>query len=249
MANAKEQLQEKIYDLVKDAGLVRVLEAGCGARGHMDFGERQRISGIDISVRQLERNDYLGEKIVGDIQEYDLTGKGYDFIVCWDVMEHLSRPADALENMWKGLRDGGYLVLAMPNLYSVKGLITKFTPYILHVWFYRYIMGDKRDADEFDQFPTYLRRAMAPGPLCRFAGKLRMEVVHLRLYEGPVQENLRKKSRLLNWGFDWIEMLSKLLTFGRIDMTHSDYIVIFKKVPSRPDSARSGRMQDAMRVP
>ena len=40
------------------------------------------------------------------------------------------------------LRPGGRAVLALPNILSLKGLVTRFTPWWFHVWVYRRVLGD-----------------------------------------------------------------------------------------------------------
>jgi hypothetical protein len=44
------------------------------------------------------------------------------------VIEHLPEPTKALDRLIAALNLGGGLVLAFPNLWSLKGLVTKFTP-------------------------------------------------------------------------------------------------------------------------
>jgi len=141
----------------------------------------------------LRRNAHLDEKILGDIQTYRWPVPRFDAVVCGDVPEHLPRPTAALDNLFDAVKPGGIVVLAFPNLYSLKGLVTKLTPFFVHVWFYR-LTGDHRPLDEFDQFPTYLRTSMVPTRVLRRGQERGFSVVYFRLYEGPVQTDLRRRS-------------------------------------------------------
>ena len=75
---------------------VRVLEAGCGSASNLKLGEQVWLVGIDISEKQLARNTVLREKIHADIQRYAFPAESFDAIICWDVLEHLSKPELAL---------------------------------------------------------------------------------------------------------------------------------------------------------
>ncbi len=64
--------------------------------------------------------------------------------------------------MRRALKPDGIMVLALPNLMSVKGLVTKFTPHAFHTWFYRRVYRSaKTGEDDEGPFPTYFRRAVS----------------------------------------------------------------------------------------
>src|SRR5215469_10920312 len=87
---------QDLVDKQLDGRAVRLLEAGCGSASHIHFGSDIWITGIDISQKQLDRHLSLNEKILGDIQRYDLAPRSFDAIICWDVLEHLQQPNLAL---------------------------------------------------------------------------------------------------------------------------------------------------------
>jgi 2-polyprenyl-3-methyl-5-hydroxy-6-metoxy-1,4-benzoquinol methylase len=74
----------------------QVLEVGCGSNSQLKFTKSNEVTGIDISKDQLERNSYLKNKILGDIQTYNFESKKYDLVICWDVLEHLDKPKMAI---------------------------------------------------------------------------------------------------------------------------------------------------------
>jgi 2-polyprenyl-3-methyl-5-hydroxy-6-metoxy-1,4-benzoquinol methylase len=210
----------------------RVMEAGCGSLSRVQLPQGRHLVGIDISQRQLDRNTQLNEKILGDLQSFPLPTKGFDLVLCWDVIEHLPDPTKALERMASTLNPGGAMVLAFPNLWSLKGLVTKFTPYGIHALFYKYIIGDKRSSAEWDQFPTYFRYAIAPPQLRQWARDHGLDIAFEETYEGPVQTHMRGRSRLMDLGFGALGLVSRALTFGALDLGLSDTIMVLRK-PAR----------------
>jgi 2-polyprenyl-3-methyl-5-hydroxy-6-metoxy-1,4-benzoquinol methylase len=206
----------------------RVLEAGCGSLSRIDLPSGRRLIGIDVEQRQLDRNDSLDEKILGDLQDFDPPQPGFDLILCWDVIEHLPEPTKALECLTAALNPGGGLVLAFPNLWSLKGLVTKFTPYGVHAFFYRYVVGDRRRDEEWDQFPTFFRASIAPDKLREWSEEQGLEVVYQETYEGPVQTGLRSRNRWLDRSFALLGVVSRLFSFGRLDLGLSDCILVLQ---------------------
>jgi SAM-dependent methyltransferase len=237
VSSAIAKAQEVIDSLLARAGTVAVLEAGCGSTSRVRLPQRSTLTGIDISAQQLARNPQLDLRIQGDLQTHDWCGRAFDLVVCWDVLEHLARPADALARMLAAVAPGGVVLLALPNLYSIKGLVTKFTPYGFHVWFYRHVMGDRSPREEFGQFPTYLRRDIGPARLATLARAAGFTVRHLELYEGPVQADLRARNRFADACFALAGMLGRVLSAGRYDPNRTDMIVVLQR---RPRSQASG---------
>ncbi|MGV3709071.1 MAG: class I SAM-dependent methyltransferase [Gemmatimonas sp.] len=228
-AKAAELAAQRIVDdFVKSRPAPRVLEAGCGSRTYLSLPDDSFLVGIDISAAQLARDTRLDQKIEGDLQKHDFGSQQFDIIICWYVMEHLPDPASALRNMSRALAPGGLLIFAVPNLWSVKGLVTRFTPFFVHLWFYR-MMGDRRPASEMDQFPTYLRTDMAPDNLRAGAPRLGLDVRYFRKFEGPVQRDLRDRNKLADIGFAVVGRLSTFLTARHVDLTQSDAIVVFER--------------------
>ena len=138
-SNLDDAISERVNCFLQGRNDVRLLDAGCGARNHFRFSHVAKVVGIDVSAKQLEQNDAVQEKILGDIQTYPLPKEEFDIVVCRDVLEHVPRPREALLNMFNTLKVGGLLILVFPNFFSFKGMATKFTPYRLHQLFYHYM--------------------------------------------------------------------------------------------------------------
>ena len=167
---------------------IKLLEAGCGSATHFKLEGVRTSVGIDISPHQLERNKAINEKILGDIQTYPLKTADFDLIICWDVIEHLPRPQDALRNMFNALRPGGLAVLGFPHAASLKGIVTKITPYWFHRWFYRHFMNYSSTP-----CPTYMRLDMLPQRVIRFSELNGCSVIFQKLGEGGITKKFRKR--------------------------------------------------------
>ncbi len=228
------KLQEFLDRRGASRGSPRVLEAGCGSLSHLQFDDPHLV-GIDISEKQLARHRRLAEAIYGDIQTHELPPQSFDLIICWDVLEHLEEPRRAVENFARAIKPGGLIVLAMPNLFSTKGMMTKLTPHPVHVWAYRRFWGvEKAGTDDLGPFRTYLRLDIAPGALKRFARERGLTIEHFSSYESMMQKRLRKDHRLANVILAAIGAVSRILTLGRVDMNHTDYILVLGKPGPAP---------------
>jgi 2-polyprenyl-3-methyl-5-hydroxy-6-metoxy-1,4-benzoquinol methylase len=216
--------------LLSDRKIVKILEVGCGSYSHVCLNQDKYIVGIDISEQQLQRNLVLNEKIRGDIQDYNLPDSDFDLIICWWVLEHVSHPEKALINCKKALKDNGVIVIALPNIFSLKGMITKYTPHWFHVWIYRFVFGYKMAGIEgCPPFHTFLRFSIAPEAIKKFALENGLSIEYFTMYEDLQQKNIRKKYRILSAVWQSIKLITKALSFGKIDAEFTDYIIVLKK--------------------
>lgn len=180
-----DKFQGVVDDALKNKKEIKVLEAGCGSISHVNFKQSKYIVGVDISEKQLVRNKYLNEMVVGDIQDQLFPPESFDVIVCWDVFEHLTEPEKALDKFVHCIKGDGIIIIKMPNLDSVKGLATKYTPHWFHVLWYRYVYGRKIAINEDKgPFKTYLRKSMSPNSLKRFAAQKGLDVILCEIFEG-----------------------------------------------------------------
>lgn len=208
----------------------RVLEAGCGARSHLAYPAGADVIGIDILRSQLQRNTHASWLAQGDVTALPAAAASVDLIVCWDVLEHLVEPERAIGEVARVLRPGGVAVLALPNILSLKGLVTRFTPWWFHVWVYRHVLGDRSAGTEaFDQFPTAFRFVLRPAGLRRLVVRHGLRIESLDLYEGPVPQHLRRRFRSADVALGAASLATRLVTAGRYDTTLSDMIVVLSK--------------------
>ncbi|MGC2528000.1 MAG: class I SAM-dependent methyltransferase [Candidatus Acidiferrum sp.] len=206
---------------------VRLLEAGCGSASHLNFGGQVRLVGIDISAAQLARNASLHEKIVGDVQVYGFPPDSFDAIVCWDVLEHLKHPELALQQFARAIKPGGLIILKMPNVLSVKGLVTKLLPHTFHVLAYRYFYGDK-DAGKNDTMPfkTYLRFDISAQRIRKRGEQLGLQTVLVATWDVAGSKWLPRK-KTLHFCYVTLKKIASVLSLGRLG--DSELSVVLKK--------------------
>ncbi len=212
----------------------RVLDAGCGSDSNIPLPPNAHVVGIDVSAEALERNELLDERMVADLEEVELAPESFDLIVCWDVLEHLRRPERALDTLAGALASGGLLVLGLPNVLSVKGLVTKFTPYSFHRFVYRRAATSPRPPHR-----TFLRLAISPQAIVRWAGQRGLAVEYLGLYEAPIQARLRGSLHLSGWRWSALSGAVRALSLGAVSTDDTDYVAILSRAPVPPQATPS----------
>jgi SAM-dependent methyltransferase len=212
-----------------DRARLRVLEAGCGSASWLDLRERAHVVGIDISRKQLERKQLIHEAVEGDLMTHRFEPASFDLIVSIDVLEHLDRPLAALANLREALAPGGLLVLKIPNAMSGKGLVTKLTPHGLHVWVYRRFLGRARaGTEDVGPFKTYMRLAIRPGAIRRWAGQARLRPVYEDYYQSTVQTRLRRTLGPLDLIVSLGDGLARVLSADRFSLSRTEYVVALR---------------------
>jgi SAM-dependent methyltransferase len=164
---------------------MRILDAGCG-RGFnpVEIGEDTYIVGIDVSEDALAANTSVDERLIGDLQTYPLPVESFDMAVCWEVLEHLPRPVDALDNLVGAIKPGGRLVVGVPNVFSPKALVAKFTPHSFHIWVYKHVFKFSfAGKPGYGPYRTYLRWNLSPHGLVRYAASRGLDVAEIEQYE------------------------------------------------------------------
>jgi 2-polyprenyl-3-methyl-5-hydroxy-6-metoxy-1,4-benzoquinol methylase len=216
-AKIDRRVLERTQELLEGKQSITVLEAGCGAASHFRYVGNMELHGIDVSQEELDKNSDVQSKMLGDIQTYPLAPEHYDVVVCWDVIEHLSRPQDALSNMFRSVKPGGLILLGFPNLMSFKGLVTKATPWAFHRFVYR-LMGLKSKP-----FKTYLRREILPHRVVQLASANGLVPELFELEEGAVQKRICKRVWPVGVAFFLIDLCVRVLSLGRGPSLWLDY--------------------------
>jgi SAM-dependent methyltransferase len=184
-------------------GTLRVLEAGGGSLSHLKFLQPPKITVVDISREQLEKNSTAAEKILGDLHSVDLGAARFDMVVAWDVIEHLENPKLVLNKLLRVARPGGIIVLAWPNPSSLTGFVTKWTPHWFHVFVYKFVFGyPMAGKPGWGPFRTVHHRDISPTNMKRFAREHLATVVYFSVYERSVRDSLYRRSWLLGKTFD-----------------------------------------------
>jgi len=104
----------------------RVLELGC-ADGFISRHLQERgcqVTAIEIDAQAAERARPWCERVeVYDLNRADWTdrvGRGFDTVLCGDVLEHLARPDLALRQIHKVLPPQGRVIICLPNVAHIR---------------------------------------------------------------------------------------------------------------------------------
>jgi SAM-dependent methyltransferase len=210
----------------RDGRLQRVLDAGAGFNLPLDIPRSAHLVAIDLDPEALARNENADEKLVGDIEQLDLTGlRDFDAIICWWVLEHMRTPSLAVAQMANVLRPGGLLILGVPYYWGFKALVTKLTPFRFHLY-----MARREDplagTPGYGPYPTSLRREISPKALDRIAARHRLSSVFQRTYSSQPERRLPTPARRL-----WVGAgrLVHTVTCGRYDPLMSEHIAIYER--------------------
>jgi SAM-dependent methyltransferase len=211
----------------------RVLEAGGGSFSHFALPPDSQLVALDIDHGQLARNDATALRVQADLHCPPLKPGSFDLIVCFNVIEHLNRPDDALRELAAALAPGGLLLVGCPERGSLKGWITRLTPLGVHRWFYRTIVRKQdRGGGHFDAFPTPFRPLVSHGRLRGWLATRGLEALFFQSYDGSREYGLTAGSarrRLFALPYYAVCGLGRLLTLGRWRAEQSDLLFVARR--------------------
>lgn len=119
-----------LASLVHNQATVLDLGCGSGALGqHLSETRGCTLDGVTLSEAEAAHaRPHYRRVVVDNLESCDLVttfaGIRYDFIVCADVLEHLSRPEKVLEACRQLLQPDGQLLISVPNA-GYSGLIAE----------------------------------------------------------------------------------------------------------------------------
>jgi len=101
----------------------RVLDVGCGRGvllGSLADGGFE-VCGTEISAEAVRGADPRAEIRIADrLADAGFDAKSFDQVIIWHVFEHLDDPAATLAEIFRILKPGGRLVIAVPNFGSAQ---------------------------------------------------------------------------------------------------------------------------------
>lgn len=101
-----------------------ICDVGCGAGSFLVQAQRSGWNVIGVEVNAYARrlaNERLGQSLVfPSLQEAAHDRPPLDAVTLWHVLEHLPSPRQSLLEIYRAMRSGGALALAMPNFDSLE---------------------------------------------------------------------------------------------------------------------------------
>jgi 2-polyprenyl-3-methyl-5-hydroxy-6-metoxy-1,4-benzoquinol methylase len=107
----------------------RVLDVGCG-RGLLLNQLRKlgwTVTGTELSdgAARFARDVLQLDVKVGDLRHLHFERGTFDAVVLWHVLEHVDDPAVLLRDVYRLVRPGGFVLLAVPNFGSIEAKLTR----------------------------------------------------------------------------------------------------------------------------
>jgi SAM-dependent methyltransferase len=209
-----------------------IYEAGGGSTSFLplDALRRAHVTVVDIDENQIRNNDYAQETILGDIQTYRFPPGSFDLVICYNVIEHLADVEAALLGFCESLKQGGLILIGAPNPKSLSGVVTRYSPHWFHVWFYRYVRGEKQAGQPGQPpFPTYFHPLVTLSNLENFASTHGLEMIYRKQYESPRYPEMRTRKPVFAALLDAVARITNFLLPGNVDVRHGDYHAILRK--------------------
>jgi SAM-dependent methyltransferase len=227
----------------------RVLDAGSGLRSYVEFPAHVHVTGVDVSQELLNRNPRLDDRIHADLHELEIPKRSYECVVCWEVLEHLEDPVAVVAKLCEAVADNGLLIVGSPNPQSIKGLVTRFTPYAFHLWVYRRFF-DPEATDEAGEGPyrTYMKAGGGASAVLRTAKEQGLTNIYTAWVESPMQVALRERFHVTGRIWDFIRYLTHILSGGRVHAAATDYVSIFERRAEPRITGRSVSQSSAGRA-
>lgn len=99
-----------------------ILDLGCGANTNMEFFKEKgyEIEGIDIEPKVIDFWNRRGFNVKLHNFEKSSLKKKYNFVIMYEVLEHLKYPEKFLKNLSKSMEKNAYLIISSPNRNSFK---------------------------------------------------------------------------------------------------------------------------------
>ena len=108
----------------------KALDIGCG-QGKLTLYLQKKgfeVTGVDTNVKQINAAQSLSKNYanlkfeIGDICSLKYPDNFFDICLCLEVIEHLEEPEEGLNEIYRILKLGGYLLISTPNKLSLEGI-------------------------------------------------------------------------------------------------------------------------------
>ncbi|MDI6889643.1 MAG: methyltransferase domain-containing protein [Thermodesulfovibrionales bacterium] len=171
----------------------KILDIGAGKDSNHNYkGCVRCVVGIDISEDVLD-NSNLDEAYQCCVTSMPFEDNCFDLAFADYTIEHLPEPIKAAQEIYRVLKPGGIFIIRAPNLLHYTVLISRFTPYSLHILLRAKLQGKQEE----DTFKTYYR-CNTQRQVKQVFEKAGFTLEHLEMVE-------KEPSYLMKWG--WTFML------------------------------------------
>jgi SAM-dependent methyltransferase len=207
----------------------KLLKVFAAEAGQQQFAIRSPtyIVGADVLQAERGRRPNADEHRVIDLERLALETGHYDVVLCVNVLEHVRHPLSLFPVVWKALKQDGLFVLVLPNVVSLKGLVTRMTPWRLHRWFYARVLGATPERHPVSSVHSL---SLRPNSLLAQARSGGWNVEYFRLYEGPTQRSVRSRVGIVGWRWRLMSTFIRLMSLGALAAEETGIIAVLSKM-------------------
>lgn len=223
-------LAEALKELAVDGRPLRVLEAGCGQQWPLEVGDiALHITGVDLDAEAMrirrELHDDLDVEIVGDLRTVALPDASFDVVYCSFVLEHIDGAEMVLDRLVAATRPGGRIILRIPDGRTIYGLVVKHTPYRAHVWYRRYVAGERQAGQPgHAPYQTYYDDVVSLVGMRDYARRNHLMIVTI-FGSNQYLKIFRRAQRAVAS----VLRIAGRLTGGRFPGTHNNLAIVFER--------------------
>ncbi|MEE9363143.1 MAG: class I SAM-dependent methyltransferase [Cellulophaga sp.] len=231
----RQQMNKIIEDFIRKKSskkeTMHILEAGCGRKWPFQLeGIDYVLTGVDMDKKALDiRKNILSdlhESIEGDLCSLDLGVDRFDVIYCSYVLEHIEKANVVLNNFVTWLKPNGIIIIKVPDPDSVHGYITRITPHWFHVFFYRFVLGNKNAGKPgYPPYPTYYNSVISRKGMSLFCNE-NTNIALEAEYGGGFFNPGKGALKLL---IHTIKKVINIISIGVLSSKHSSLIYILSK--------------------
>jgi len=141
----RKEIVFTFIEKINSEKIKRALDLGCGAGQYllqlssMDF----ECFGADISEEMLKitQEKFIFHQIKdvtlinSDCYQLPIEDNYFDLIICIGVLEYLDNETQALLEMMRTMKSGGFAIVTFPNLFKLRNLLNPYY-YIIRIWTY-----------------------------------------------------------------------------------------------------------------
>jgi len=223
-----------VRHLLPETRPLRVYEAGGGSFSALapSILENAHTMLVDISPEQVAACRYASEAEVGNIETWRRPD-GFDLVVCHNVLEHVDAPHAALDAMAASTAPGGAMLLAGPVPTSLQGWVTRLTPHIVHIWFYRFVFGSKTAGlPGHLPFRTRFKKGSNDRDMRRILEDKGFRVVYASRSRAGHAQGLADKNMALFHIYRAVCLITRALSLGTYDPSFTNFSLVAVRPPA-----------------
>lgn len=180
---------EYVYRFLPQGG--KLMDVGCGMGNFLSLllgNPKYEIAGVEFSEFAGQQAREKGIQVqIGNLVTIDIPDNSYDIVSMLYVLEHVPNPLPMLEKIWKILKPGGVLLVAVPNYNYLR---------ITHVGFLSKLLYGKTTTLHAEE---HLQN-FTPGTLRRILNKASFESIYWDMAKPfPIGSPLTRMGKLFGY--------------------------------------------------